>query len=532
MSIDNKLILNSIEYKIGYLRNLVIELRRRSTLFYYNYIPPSEKHIRFHECTKKIRICKGAPRSAKTTTAIMDCIMIILGEHPFIKRYNTAKDKLTMWVVATTFKKVSDVLMPMFKSVIPMNRVVKVEEDKKLNRWTIEFDNGWKIFFKSQEEGIGSFTSADARIIMMDERVENEEIRMQLRTRVISTDGLMIFTMDTTEQDEWIDDLSKMEYAELFTFELSDNSRNLPAEELKRLETELSDVDKERLIYGRSADRNIDYIFEREGMWSEENYVKIEPNRFSVRSGQFIAEDSGEYRIFKDRQPGIKYMMGFDSASGYGRNSSAIQILDENGEQCAMYLDHKEPYVMLPEKVLMPMLKYWNNAMFVPENRAQGVYIANKMSETYFNIYTDNLHKIQLNKEIKNLEWGITTNEKNKKEMVDMVLSDIMNCKIMLHCEKTIKQLKNFVGDYKNDTQKLNPKYHGIKIKDDPELANSDDDLVMALLFTVRALNMMGYLQYSARRRRNKTVRTIDDVLSTKLYSGNGGGMPYSDYYY
>jgi len=529
--IDAGLIADSIEYRVGYLKNAVIELRRRKNLFYYNYQPPSKKHKAFHESTKKIRICKGAPRSAKTTTAIMDCIMIILGEHPYIKKFDGAKDKLTMWVVGTTFKKVSDVLMPMFKGIVPMNRVKKIEEDKKLNRWTIGFDNGWKIFFKSQEEGIGSFTSADARIIMIDERVENEEIRMQLRTRVISTDGLMIFTMDTVEQDEWIDDLSKMEYAELFTFELKDNAKNLPSEELERLERELSDVDKERLIYGRSAERDIDYIFDKDGLWSEENYIPLEANRFSVSTGQFVPVTNGEYRVYKDRQPGIKYVMGFDAASGYGRNSSAIQIFDDNGEQVAMYLDHKEPYVMMPEKVLIPMLKYWNNAMFVPECRAQGIYIGNKVAETYYNIYTDNLYKLQLNKEVRSIEWGILTNEKNKKEMVDMLLSDIMNAKIVLHCDKTVRQLKMFVADYKNDTQKLNPKYHGTKVKDDPELANSDDDLVLSLMFAVRALNNLGYLQNAARRRR-RSVKTLDEIMNTKLFSNKSGGTPYSDYYF
>lgn len=542
INIDTNLIDTSVAYKLQRVRNIAIELRRRSSSWYYNWKPPtdregkSRKHLEFMLCDKKILIAKGAPRSAKTSTAIHYCLRIILGEHPIVKKWNNVETKKVMWVVATTFKKIVDVLMPLFEEQMPMNRVTKVIAERNNNRYGYEFDNGWKIMFKSQEEKIGTFTSADVRIILIDERVDDERVREQLRSRIISTDGIMIFTMDSNEEDQWIDDLSRMEYVRLFEFNIRDNEVNLPAVELERLERELSDVGKERLLNGRAANDNFVYLFDKQGLWNEGNFVELLPNRFSVQGERFISDESGYFRQFKEPEPGVKYVMGFDSASGVGRNSSAIQMFSEYGEQVAMYLDHTTPYIQFPELILLPLLRKYNNALFVPEFRAQGIYISNKVAETYYNIYTDNLHRKDVNKWSKGMDYGIMTTEKNKKEMIDSTMGEIVNQRLMFHCAKTQRQFRAFVEDYSGnqDSQKKDPKYHGTRIKDDEELRFSDDDLVMATLFAVRALVNMNYLNNAARKReiRKTNAMSIDELKRIKIYRQDEPSNNYGGFYF
>ncbi|NTW31051.1 MAG: hypothetical protein HGB12_00180 [Bacteroidetes bacterium] len=532
MEVNNDLINKSNQYKFVYLKRLIIELRARQKEFYYSYEPPSEKHYLLHSCGKKILILKGAPRTAKTTSVLMDAAMIMKDEHPFITKYKNIPDlKKRCWVIATNFKKVQEVLLPMFLNVIPKVNIKNVWNDPRNNKYVIELNTGWHILFKSQEEKIGTITSADASIIIMDERVDSEDWREQIRSRVISTDGMLYFTMDSNEEDEWVHGLKQLSYSQLFHFELKDNAKNLPKEELDRLENELDDIAKEKLLYGNYANRDIVYIFKPD-IWNESNYVEIQPKRFSIAYGELTPDEEGYIRMFKDVQSNVKYVVGFDPCGGGGRNSHGLHVFDEFGEQCLMMIDSKISYVNAPELFIMPILNYYNKALFVSENREHGRYVVNKMNDLgYYNLYSDQMWKpMESSKGVlkTQIEFGIITTEKSKKDMKNKTLDDIVNGKILLHDRLTKMQLEHFVEDYKDrDSQKLEPKMHGIKIMGEPDLKNSDDDLVMSLFFTDRALNHLGYLNNVIRQNRSKKpmMKTIDDLLNIKVIRQGGGGF-------
>ena len=521
----NDIYTKSDNYKFAYLKKLVIELRSRQSEFYYKYTPPSYKHFRFHECGKKIRILKGAPRTAKTTSALHDVVKIMKGEHPFITKYEGIPDlKKRVWVMATTFKKVTEVLMPMFLEAIPKVNILHVTNDVRNNKYYIELNNGWKVLFKSQEESIGTITSADATIILMDERIENEDWREQIRTRIISTDGLLLFTMDSNEEDEWIEGLKQLDYCETFQFELKDNAKNLPQDELDRLETELDDIAKEKLLSGKYIDRNIKYIFTPD-IWNTSNYVEIIPQKFGVIHGEVCPDEEGFIKVFKIPEPNVKYLVGYDPAGGNSRNSHGLHVFDENGEQCASMLSNAFHYVNAPEMFLIPILKWYNNAVFVSENREHGRYIVHKVNDLgYFNIYSDSTWKPMGTKVMKLVDFGIVTDEKSKRDMTNNMLDYITNSRILLHDRLTKIQLERFVEDFRDlDTQKTAGKLHGTRAMNEPELKNSDDDLVMSLFFVGRAMLNMGYFaniqyrKYNMNGARKKDL-TIDDLVGIKLY--------------
>ena len=158
--LDGEVIRSSFEYKINLLKMAIEEWNSRRKYFYYNYDPVrpnTTKYVDFHLCGKKIRVCKGAPRSGKTVAVVWDHIAIALGEHPVYKQVVPNHG----WVIGETFKKVyrTDGLMDKFLKQVPMNRVVDIQNDNKRNNFSMKFDNGSTITFLSQEAP-EDFTSA------------------------------------------------------------------------------------------------------------------------------------------------------------------------------------------------------------------------------------------------------------------------------------------------------------------------------------------------------------------------------------
>ncbi len=513
---DGELLKQGFEYKINLLKLAIKEWNNRQQYFYYTYDPTrpnTTKYIDYHMCGKKIRVCKGAPRSGKTVAVVWDKIALELNEHPVYSNMDRFKGPIHGWVIGETYKKVyrTDGLLDKFLKQVPRNRVIDIQNDNKRNNFSIKFDNGSTITFLSQESP-EDFTSASIHWAMVDERLKNEETRFQLRTRIIDTDGLLDFTMDSSEEDEWVDDLARSDYGASFMFELYDNSKYLPVDELKRLENELDDINKDKLLYGKFRDRNVSSVF-LPAIWSKSNYVEITPTRYEFINGERVRNDKGYLRVFKEPEQGIQYVIGCDTSKGVGRNAHGIIVLEaETGEQVATVLDNKTNFIELDEKIIAPLGKLYNNALVVIENKAHGETVIGKMKLYYSNLFFEQKPD-KWNKPIMGNEFGIRTDETNKLQMINQTIMDIETGKLLLHCEKLKKQLDGYVKVLTGeDTQKGEKVlFRGTKIKNDPELDGSDDDLVMGLFMADRAINQWNLLKVIDRKDTGKILK-LDEI--------------------
>jgi hypothetical protein len=518
-----------IEHKLMLIKKLIIELRARDKYEFYSYDPRrtnTDKYVKFHECDSRIKIVKGSQRSGKTYMVIKECYDLLLDSHPYIKLLKRKDIKYNMWVVAPSFGKIGDDLLPLFRRLLPMNRVKYIVEDQKNNKYRIEFDNGARILFKSQEQNIKEFGTAEVYIVLCDEDVSNPDIRVQLRTRIITTGGRMYFTMDASREDAWIDSFREFDNVTFFEFNLMDNIDYIPnIDEFKQLSQELSDVDKIRILEGRYAERDIKPIFEPD-VWNDSNYLYIDPNRFNIHFNTMDSAEDGLIRIFVDRKPGVKYVLGFDSAKGTGLNSNSGQMLSDTGEQCALFMNNDIHFTKLPD-ILREFLIYYNTALFVPENKSYNYYIINTLNINYKHIYIDGYYK-PFSKSSKELDFGIMTSESNKTEMINQTCADIMAGKILIHDEITKAQLECLMEDTsERDSQKKNVKYKFIKSDNlksmygkYPELKKSHGDNVLSLCFADRALNMLNYFNNSNRRivKKQTQPQSIDELLLMKVY--------------
>jgi hypothetical protein len=490
------------------------EIQARLNYFYYKYEPASDKHKAFHLCGKKIRILTGSPRTGKTTESIWDTTAISGGEHPVYK-YPVPN---IGWVVVPKFHKVfeSGGMVDKFKEIVPPNKVSHWNINKNDNIYELFYKNGSSVVFKSQEQGVDSFTSNKVHWILVDERLDNHDIRIQLRSRIIDQDGLLIYTMDRLEDDEWVDDLKDKPYVSVTQLCLRDNAKYLPKEELERLETELDEADKEKIFYGNFKDASIEFLYKKE-MFNEKNYVPETPKRFDIIHGDLVPSELGDLRIYKEPLPGVQYVMAWDAGEGVGQNPHAVQVFEEYGEQVATYLNNTLNYSLLAETILTPLGMYYNTALAVGELRGAhaATVMDNILKSGYPNIYVDIENKrIKQIKSRGNLRFGVVTDEINKPNMVALTWNDLKTAKILLHDEYTVIQLQHFVKDIKGKNKtKSGIKHHGTRIKGIPDLKFSDDDLVMALFFADRALNAWDYLK----PRVKEVVTTIDRFAVPKV---------------
>jgi hypothetical protein len=494
---DGDALKNSFEYNEMCLKEALRELENRVKGSYYQYEPSSDKTKDFHLCGKQIRILEGGNRSGKTTAAIHEITMLNLGEHPITKM----EVPNYWWVVCSSFEKVTETggMLQKFKEHIPMNRVKKIIERE--GQYKIIYDNDSEVFFKSQEQRVDAFTSVKLHGALGDERIHDNDIRVQLRMRLVDKNGLLIFTIDKLEDDEFIYNLGLNSYAKVWKIKTREN-KFIPSEFIDRVEKELDEIDREKVLNGNHLERNLLHIYP-DAIWNESNFCEIEPHRFRVTlDGKLEGEETGEFRMFKDVVLGRKYILGVDTAEGVGRNSSAIQVLDEFGEQCAVWWSNSLPFSDL-DKVAVAIARHYNTAVIAVEYKSFGFAVVMKLKEYYPNLYYENKKaSLQIAGKF-NLKFGISTERDNKKDMATSLSNNLTTGMIVVHCRYTKTQLGKFVVDGEG-------KLKGLKNRTDPDMKNNDDDLVMALMFANKVLSDYGYI----RRKQKSAIQIVPDRLN------------------
>jgi hypothetical protein len=501
---DDSIVTGSTEYRTSLLRIAMQEYKTRQKMWYYNYQPSSPKHYDFHMCGKKIRINVGANRAGKTTAPVWDLIAVSLDEHPVYK----LKVGMTGWVIGSDFRKIREVLFPKFDSMIPTNRIKERIYKPRSNEFGYILDNNFSILFKSQEQDISTFTSASIRWALVDERIKDLDMRNQIRMRVVDTDGLMVFTGDRLEDDEWIEDLAKLDYTLVTKFEFEDNARYLPMEEMKRLRQELDPIEQAKLLDGNFKSRDDKPRF-TDNIFTPDNYIPLLPNRVNVEGGFINPCEDGYFRMFEEPMAGMQYVIGVDMAEGSGWNHTAMECFKHNGEQVFEFMTNKVHFSKLPE-LIGSVGKMYNNATVVIENKSYGVSTIDRMKDFYPNLYMEPTFRAN---KFRKLDFGIKTERQLKENMIVNAIDFITNNKCLIKSDKLKGQLTRFITN--KDGKSI-----GKKDRNDPEMFGNDDDNVMAFLFVMWAMNSMGIykrFEYNSKKLLNNNAE-FDKNKLTRYY--------------
>lgn len=156
-----------------------------------------------------------------------------------------------------------------------------------------------------------------------------------------------------------------------------------------------------------------------------------------------IMYDLGDaLRVYEKPKPGIKYILGVDTAKGTGEHWSAIQILKVNGlnpidfEQVAVY-ENNEIDVYKYAAVVYRLALYYNNAYVLCENNSEGSTIVSRLWWEYE-------YEGLVNESQKSTGLGIRATKQTKPKAVLLMKKLIEENMLKLFDKRTIECLASF----------------------------------------------------------------------------------------
>lgn len=258
LNAEDKRVLQELELLTG-------EYNRRhkeDKLKYYNAGPKKHlKQLEFHACEKRNRWMLGGNRTGKTECGAAEAAYYARGNHPY-RRLTRATDG---WVVSLTNEVQRDVAQQKLLSYLNPSWIVDVKmrigraddyEHGIIDYILVESIHGGvsKIGFKSCDQGRAKFQGTSLDYVWFDEEPP-EEIYQECKMRVIDRRGNIWGTMTPLMGLTWVYDLIYMNEANdpdiwCGSMQWADNPW-LSAEEIKNLESTMTDEEREARQYGR-----------------------------------------------------------------------------------------------------------------------------------------------------------------------------------------------------------------------------------------------------------------------------------------
>lgn len=201
----------------------------------------------------------------------------------------------------------------------------------------------------------------------------------------------------------------------------------------------------------------------------------IDPNVLEIVIGgieePIVTDLNGKLMIYEKPEQGNTYVIGCDVAKGTGENYSVMQILKLDSlnplkfTQVATYLSNTIDVYSFAD-VINRTSYYFNNAMIMCENNAEGSAIVNR-------IWWEHENPNLINSGGKTADLGIRANKTTKPKAVLLMKKLIEDGDILLKDRETVKQLSSFIDE--------NGKYKG---------KDTNDDCVSALYWAIYIVEM------------------------------------------
>lgn len=163
----------------------------------------------------------------------------------------------------------------------------------------------------------------------------------------------------------------------------------------------------------------------------------------SYHNGQWVADENGKLRVWKEPEPGRHYIIGADVAEGLSDGDfSCADVIDHlTGEQVAQF--HGKIDLDLYAQVLFHFGTRYNNAWLGVEKNNAGVGVINRLHNDleYGKLYVEQIPDPP-NKP-KN-RYGWVTGKNTKPEMVQYLVEDIREDSHGIKCAETFGEMMSF----------------------------------------------------------------------------------------
>ena len=218
---------------------------------------------------------------------------------------------------------------------------------------------------------------------------------------------------------------------ELIEFSMLENKHNLP-----------EDYFSDMLQRPESWKRQFVYGIWDESLLSERAVFPVE---YIQQQDKFIIPPQrkiDDIDIYEDVVERHTYQAGVDISEGIGRDYSVLSIWNTvTGEQVAFWRGQIAPD-MLAQKVI-PCLRYYNEALVVPEINGLGLAFLSRLKEKYDNIY----HRVDFDKdkEIERQLLGWKTTHATKPLLVDNFMTLLREGKIKIRNRQILEEMKTYI---------------------------------------------------------------------------------------
>lgn len=382
---------------------------------------PKQRHAL--ESPVRDLLLSGGFRSGKTTVA---CIKLIAGP------CSEANNRIL--IGRLTYPELRDSTQKTFFELLPEHFIKSWNKSEGL----LVLKNGTEILFRhldtTSEEELKGMELGAAFIDQVEEI--SEAVYLTLKSRlnkpnvktrqmIMTCNPLLFWAYKYFKQEADPD-------RELIEFSMLDNKHNLPedyiADMLKRPENW-----KKQFVYG---------------VWDESLLADkaVIPVEYLQAQRAFVIDPIRKYNdvnVYKDVESAHKYRAGFDTSEGVGKDYCAMSIRDEEtGEQVAFWKGNLQPDIFAV-MVAIPMLKYYNNALAIPEINNTGLAFLNRLKVAYTNIYKRQQFDYAQNEEVEALGWRTTSS--TKPLLVDGYLKLLREGQIRTRSEETLAEYPTFV---------------------------------------------------------------------------------------
>ena len=173
-----------------------------------------KKQLEFHAATTRIKGIIAGNRCGKTIGCkVDDLIQAVDGsavpEH--LQQYKRWEPPFTCWLGAPKYEKHRDTIIPILRKFCPKDQLLGGSFDKAFNgqNWHLRFKNGSQFFFKTYDQDVDAWASAEINRVDWDEEPEGEhglKIRSEAAARRVSTNGDEILGMTPLFGLSWVHD--------------------------------------------------------------------------------------------------------------------------------------------------------------------------------------------------------------------------------------------------------------------------------------------------------------------------------------
>lgn len=174
---------------------------------------------------------------------------------------------------------------------------------------------------------------------------------------------------------------------------------------------------------------------------SERTPIKKLFSQWTNKNTRESEDNMGALWVWKEPQEGKEYILSADCAEGMGENAdnSCFQVLNiETMEQVAEFYSNVVPPNTFAQ-IIKEVATYYNTALVVVENMAQGGAVLNTLQNNLFyeNIFFET-------KKNGNQTVGVKLNRINRPLFLESLQNRILNKTIIINSERFAKELQTF----------------------------------------------------------------------------------------